>query len=72
MTTVQQLLDGKGRAIYSIGPEDPVLQAIKHMAERHVGALVVMKGQELARDRLRARLRAEGHPDGPLLRRHAR
>jgi CBS domain-containing protein len=47
MTTVRQLLDGKGRAIYSIGPEDPVLQAIKLMAERHVGALLVMKGQEL-------------------------
>ena len=47
MTTVQQLLDGKGRAIYSIAPEDPVLQAIRLMADRHVGALVVMKGQEL-------------------------
>ncbi len=47
MTTVRQLLDGKGRAIYSIGPEDPVLEAIKQMAERHVGALVVMKGQQL-------------------------
>ncbi len=47
MTTVSQLLDGKGRAIYSIGPEDPVLQAIKLMAERHVGALLVMKGHEL-------------------------
>jgi CBS domain-containing protein len=47
MTTVRQLLDGKGRAIYSVGPEDPVLQAIKLMAERHVGALVVMKAEEL-------------------------
>ncbi len=47
MTTVSQLLDGKGRAIYSIGPEDPVLEAIRLMADRHVGALVVMKGEEL-------------------------
>jgi CBS domain-containing protein len=47
MTSVTQLLDGKGRAIYSIGPEDPVLEAIRLMADRHVGALVVMKGEEL-------------------------
>jgi CBS domain-containing protein len=47
MTTVRQLLDGKGRAIFSIGPEDPVLEAIRLMADRHVGALLVMKGQEL-------------------------
>jgi CBS domain-containing protein len=47
MTSVSQLLDGKGRAIYSIGPEDPVLEAIRLMADRHVGALVVMKGEEL-------------------------
>ena len=47
MTSVRQLLDGKGRAIYSIGPEDPVLEAIRLMADHHVGALVVMKGEEL-------------------------
>ncbi len=46
-TSVRQLLDGKGRAIFSIGPEDPVLEAIRLMADRHVGALLVMKGQEL-------------------------
>lgn len=47
MATVRQLLDGKGRALYSVTPEDPVLQAIRLMAERHVGALLVMKGDEL-------------------------
>lgn len=47
MTSVRQLLDGKGRALYSIGPEDPVLEAIRLMAEHHIGALLVMKGQEL-------------------------
>jgi CBS domain-containing protein len=47
MTSVSQLLDGKGRAIYSVGPEDPVLEAIRLMADRHIGALVVMKGEEL-------------------------
>jgi CBS domain-containing protein len=48
MTTVRHLLDGKGRALFSIEPEDPVLEAIRMMADRHVGALLVMRGSELA------------------------
>ena len=48
MATVRQLLDGKGTAIYSVGPEDPVLEAIRLMAEHHIGALLVMKGDELS------------------------
>ena len=48
MITVRHLLDRKGRAVYSIGPEDPVLEAIQLMADRHIGALLVMKGEELA------------------------
>src|ERR1044072_2424954 len=47
MASVRDLLDSKGMAIYSIGPDDPVLDAIKAMAERHVGALLVMKAGEL-------------------------
>ena len=47
MASVRDLLDSKGTAIYSVGPGDPVLDAIRTMAERHVGALLVMKGSEL-------------------------
>jgi CBS domain-containing protein len=47
MLSVEQLLDQKPRAIYSIGPEEPVLAAIKKMAEHHVGALLVMSGEKL-------------------------
>ncbi len=47
MATVRHLLDRKGRAIFSVRPEDPVLDAIRLMAEHHIGALVVMKGDEL-------------------------
>ena len=47
MASVMDLLESKGSAIYSIGPDDPVLDAIKVMAERHVGALLVMKSGEL-------------------------
>jgi CBS domain-containing protein len=48
MITVRHLLDLKGRELFSIGPEDPVLEAVKLMAERHVGALLVMRGGTLA------------------------
>jgi CBS domain-containing protein len=47
MTTVRQLIDRKGRTLYSVDPEDPVLEAIRMMADHHVGALLVMKGDTL-------------------------
>jgi CBS domain-containing protein len=47
MTMVRQLIEGKNRTLYSVEPEDPVLEAIRQMAEHHVGALLVMKGSEL-------------------------
>lgn len=48
MTTVRQLLDRKDRAVFSVGLEAPVLEAIRAMAEHHVGALLVMTGEVLA------------------------
>jgi len=47
MLSVQQLLDQKPKGIYSVAPSDPVLTAIKKMAEHHVGALLVMTGDRL-------------------------
>ncbi|HEX8782294.1 MAG TPA: CBS domain-containing protein [Steroidobacteraceae bacterium] len=47
MITVRQLLDKKGRQIFSIAPGAAVLEAIRLMAERHVGALLVMEGETL-------------------------
>lgn len=47
MSYVRHILRDKGRVIYSVDPEAPVLAAIKLMAERHIGALVVMHGAEL-------------------------
>lgn len=46
--TLQQLLDQKGRRIFSVRPEQPVLEAIGLMAENHVGALLVLEGTRLA------------------------
>jgi CBS domain-containing protein len=47
MTTVRQLLDQKGRNIWSIHPDAAVFDAVAKMAEKDVGSLVVMEGDEL-------------------------
>lgn len=47
MTTVRQLLDQKGRKIWSIHPDATVFDAVAKMAEKDVGSLVVMDGDEL-------------------------
>ncbi len=43
MQTVNQLLRGKGNQIFHVSPDDSVLRAIEVMAERHIGALLVMR-----------------------------
>jgi CBS domain-containing protein len=40
-------LEAKPRAIHAIEPERPVLEAIRMMADKYVGALLVMRGSEL-------------------------
>ncbi len=47
MLSVQQLLEQKPKGIYSVQPDDPVITAIRKMAEHHVGALLVMTGDKL-------------------------
>ena len=47
MATAAQLLGRKPRAIYSVGPDAPVLEAVRLMAEYGVGALLVMTGEKL-------------------------
>lgn len=44
METVNQLLEGKGRDVWSIDPSASVFEAIELMAEKQVGALVVIEG----------------------------
>ena len=43
MTTIKQILDTKGYAVWSIHPQESVFAAIQHMAEKEVGALVVLE-----------------------------
>jgi CBS domain-containing protein len=47
MLRVRHLLDNKGREVWSVDADAPVLEAIRVMAERHVGALPVMRGGAL-------------------------
>jgi CBS domain-containing protein len=48
MNLVCQLLDAKGHDVLSITPDASVLDAIRLMAEKGIGALVVMQGDKLA------------------------
>ena len=47
MKLVKHLLDRKGRHIISVKPDDSVLDAIRVMAEKSIGSVVVMVGDEL-------------------------
>ncbi|SEA70657.1 CBS domain-containing protein [Variovorax sp. YR216] len=48
MKTVAEILKAKGSAsVYSIGPSATVFEAVKLMAEKNVGALLVMEGDRI-------------------------
>lgn len=42
MRTVKQLLESKGHDVWSVSPDTSVLEAIKKMADKQVGALLVL------------------------------
>ncbi len=48
MKTVKQLLQAKGGSVLSVSPATRVFDALKLMAEKNVGALLVMDGETLA------------------------
>lgn len=47
MRTVRQLLEAKAPEIYAIAPDAPVIEAIRLMAEKRIGAVLVMEGSRL-------------------------
>ncbi|WP_457095584.1 CBS domain-containing protein [Lysobacter sp. P5_B9] len=47
MRTVRQLLEAKTPEIYAIAPDAPVIDAIRLMAEKRIGAVLVMEGTRL-------------------------
>ncbi|QWP76586.1 CBS domain-containing protein [Lysobacter sp. K5869] len=48
MRTVRQLLEAKTPEVFAIGPDAPVIDAIRLMAEKRIGAVLVMEGARLA------------------------
>ena len=48
MATVRQILDAKGHDLSTIGPDDTVYDAVKKMADKNIGSLVVMDGEKIA------------------------
>lgn len=45
---VQQILQKKGGAIFSVKPDETVYNALELMAEKNIGAVLVMENDELA------------------------
>lgn len=47
MKSVKDILDNKGRDVYSVGPDDTVLATLELMAKHNVGALTVVENDKL-------------------------
>lgn len=47
MKTIKQLLEEKGAAVWSIGPDQSVYDALALMADKTIGALLVMDGDKM-------------------------
>ena len=47
MTTASDILEDKGSDVWSVSPDDTVFEAIRLLADKGVGALLVMDGDKL-------------------------
>jgi CBS domain-containing protein len=47
MKKVSDILNSKGKVIYSVHPDDTVFNALKTMVDKSIGAVVVMEGETL-------------------------
>jgi CBS domain-containing protein len=47
MKTVNQLLQTKGRDVWSVAPDAPIFDALKLMADKDVGALLILDGERV-------------------------
>lgn len=48
MTLIKYILDAKGNEVWSVKPETSVYEALQLMADKNIGAVVVMEGDKLA------------------------
>lgn len=47
MTFVRNILQDKGREVWSVSPDSSVFDALKLMADKNIGALLVLEGETL-------------------------
>lgn len=47
MTIVKQILEEKGYDVWAVGPEDSIFAALELMADKNIGAVLVMDGETL-------------------------
>ena len=47
MTTIAQLLNAKGKQIWSVEPKATIFEALEIMSEKGIGALLVMEDGKL-------------------------
>jgi len=45
MATVKSILENKGHSVYALPPQATILEALKLMAEKEIGAVLVMEGE---------------------------
>ena len=45
--TIREILDKKGHQIWSVSPDTKIFEALQLMAEKNIGALVVLNGDKL-------------------------
>ena len=48
ITTIEPILSAKGRDVFTISADSTVFEALQLMAERDIGALVVLDGESIA------------------------
>lgn len=46
MTSIRKFLDGKGREVWNVHKDSPVFDALKMMAEKNCGALIVLDDED--------------------------
>ena len=69
--TVKHLLEQKGQSLWTIDPDATVLDALAKMAEKDIGSLVVMDGEELIGHHNRETLFPECHSQRQKVPHHA-
>lgn len=47
MKTVRQILDKKGREVYSVSPDESVFSALELMADKNIGAVLVVENEKV-------------------------